>query len=366
MRAVVLVGGEGTRLRPLTATTPKPLLPIVATPFLERQLAWLESHGIDDVVLSLGYLPDAFEAHFPDARCGGVHLRYASEPYPLGTAGAIRFAAASAGIGDRFVVCNGDVLTTLDLSALVAFHVERAAEATIHLTRVDDPSAFGVVPTHADGEVKAFVEKPPAGTAPTDWINAGTYVLEPSVLGDVPPDLTVSIERETFPRMLEQQRRLFAHGTDDYWLDIGTPDKYLQAHFDVLDGSLGLPPARGAVERASGTWVIDDPEIASDATLVAPLLVDAQAVIGSHACVARATVGTGATVGAGARVERSVVSDRAQVGPRARVVDSIIGPDATVEADVMLDGCILGAGARVDAGTTLVRGRVECSHAAGR
>lgn len=366
MRAVVLVGGEGTRLRPLTSSAPKPLLPIVGRPFLERQLAWLESHGVEDVVLSLGYLPDAFCAHFPDARCAGVRLQYATEPYPLGTAGAIRFAAAAAGIDERFIVCNGDVLTTLDLSALVAFHADRAAEATIHLTRVADPSAFGVVPTHDDGEVKAFVEKPPPGTAPTDWINAGTYVLEPSALDGVPPDLAVSIERETFPRMLDQQRRLFALGTDDYWLDIGTPEKYMQAHFDVLAGRLGLPPVPGAIEVRPGTWAVGDPEIAHGADLTAPIFLDARVVVAAGARLRRATVGVGAVIEAGAQVENSVVSEGARVGPRARVVDSIIGPYAVVEPTaVVLDNSIVGPGARVGAGTTLSSGRVELSAAAG-
>ena len=164
VKAVVLVGGEGTRLRPLTYATPKPLLPIVNQAFLERQLTWLAQHGVDEVVLSLGYLPDAFEAHFPDGRFGDLKLRYAVEDHPLGTAGAIRFAAR--GIEERIIVCNGDVLTTLDLDALVAFHDARGGEATIHLTRVADPSAFGVVPTRDDGEVVAFVEKPPKGRGP--------------------------------------------------------------------------------------------------------------------------------------------------------------------------------------------------------
>ncbi len=366
MRAVVLVGGAGTRLRPLTTTVPKPLLPIVGVPFLERQLAWLARHGVDDVVLSLGYLPDAFEEHFPDARFEDVHLQYATEPYPLGTAGAIRFAASSAGIDERFVVCNGDVLTTLDLTALVDFHLEHQAEATIQLTHVDDPSAFGVVPTHEDGSVKAFVEKPPAGTAPTSWINAGTYVLEPSVLDDVPPDLTVSIERETFPRMLEERRRLFARGSDDYWLDIGTPDKYLRAHLDVLAGALGFPPAPDAVEAAPGIWGIGPSDLGADAQLVAPVFLDAGASVGTTAHLSETTVGRGAEIGDGSSLENSVIGAGARIGRRARITDSIIGPDSVVGDDaVVIDQSIVGSGAHVDAGAALARGRVELSAATG-
>ncbi len=177
------------------------------------------------------------------------------------------------------MVCNGDVLTTLDLDALVAFHDERNAEATIYLTRVEDPSAFGVVPTRDDGEVVAFVEKPPKGVAPTNWINAGTYVLEPSVLARIPERLTVSIERETFPRMLEERSRLYAMTSDAYWIDIGTPEKYLEAHFDVLRAALGNPPAPGARELSKGVWVQGDAMIDADAHIEAPTVLGDGSVV---------------------------------------------------------------------------------------
>ncbi len=256
MKAVVLVGGEGTRLRPLTFTTPKPLLPIANQPHLERQLDWLAAHGVDEVVLSMGYLPDAFHRHFETDgaghdRFGDVVLRYAVENEPLGTAGAIRFAAE--GIDERIIVCNGDVLTSLDLDAMVRFHDENGAEATISLTQVQDPSAFGVVPTQPDGRVIAFVEKPAPGKAPSNWINAGTYVVEPAFLRRIPPRLNVSVERETFPRMLAQPGLVYGFQSDAYWLDIGTPDKYLQAHADALAGRLSDPPApTAASDRAGG------------------------------------------------------------------------------------------------------------------
>jgi mannose-1-phosphate guanylyltransferase len=372
VRAIVLVGGEGTRLRPLTTKTPKPLLPIVGTPFLERQLAWLAGHGVDDVVLSLGYLPDAFLEHFPDGRFGDLRLHYAVEPDPLGTAGAIRFAAS--GSDERLVVCNGDVLTTLDLSALVRFHIDHDAEATIHLTRVDDPSAFGVVPTYDDGEVKAFVEKPLPGSAPTDWINAGTYVLEPSVVESVLPDLNVSIERETFPRMLEQRGRLYAHPTNDYWLDIGTPGKYLQAHADVLDGALGPVPAPGACEVQPGVWVSADaadssgraPQLASDVVLDGPVFLGANARVGAGARLAHATIGPDAVVEDGAVVQSGVLLERARVGAGTRIIDSIVGPDAVVERGASVTAAtIVGPGAHVDADDVLASARVVVSAAAG-
>jgi len=358
VRAVVLVGGVGTRLRPLTYTTPKPLLPIAGQPFLERQLTWLARHGITEAVLALGYMPDAFSSHFPDDSFGSMRLQYAIEPHPLGTAGGIRFAAARAGISERFVVCNGDVLTTLDLSEMLRFHTEHGAEATIHLTRVDDPSAFGVVPTSADGEVEAFVEKPAPGRAPTDWINAGTYVLEPSVLDRIPPDATVSIERETFPQMLDDRGRLYATGTEDYWLDIGTPEKYLQAHVDVMTGCLGVPPVAGARETAPGVWLRGDPTVAGDAATQPPALVEDGTTIGAGARVAESAVGPGCEIADGAVVEQSVLLEGVRLGAGARALASIVGPGACLEdGAVVQDRSVIGAGVKVAAGTTVTRAR---------
>lgn len=335
MKAVVLVGGEGTRLRPLTFATPKPLLPIANQPFLERQLTWMAQHGVDEVVLSLGYLPDAFMAHFADdtftTAFGDVQLRYAVEAEPLGTAGAIRFAAEHAEIDERFVVCNGDVLTGLDLGALVSFHDEHHAHASIHLVRVADPSAFGVVPTFPDGEVKAFVEKPPAGSAPSDWINAGTYVLEPSVLERIPPRINVSIERETFPRMLDERHNLYALASDVYWLDIGTPEKYRAAHVDVMRGAMGLPPVADAEEVDPGIWAQPGAVIDSAARLVPPVLVGSDSAVGPGVYLKSSSIGAGCTVGYGARVEGSVLLDGAHVGRAAEVIDSVLGVDTKVE-----------------------------------
>jgi NDP-sugar pyrophosphorylase family protein len=359
VRAIVLVGGEGTRLRPLTYTTPKPLLPIVNEPFLERQLRWLAGHGVDEVVLSLGYLPDAFRARFPDDRLGGVTLRYAVEDEPLGTAGGIRYAAEVAGIDERFVVCNGDVLTTLDLSAMVRFHDAHRGAATIHLCRVDDPSAFGVVPTRSSGEVIAFVEKPPPGKVPSNWINAGTYVLEPSVLERIPPRLTVSIERDTFPRMLDRPGRLYALQSDAYWIDIGTPEKYLQAHREVLAGALGTVPAPGAVEAAPGVWQQGDVSIADGAQVEPPVLLGPGVAVAAGARVTQAVLGPGCAVGPDGQVVRSVLLDGACVAKGAEAVDAVVGPDGVLEPGVVATGgTIVGAGTVVPAGSRLSGARV--------
>ena len=352
MKAVLLVGGAGTRLRPLTLTTPKPLLPIAGVPFIDRQIEWLAGHGVTEVVLAVGYRSERFVDHI-DARTSGwahaarpVSVSVVIESEPLGTAGAIRYATREAGLDERIIVCNGDVLTTLDLSALVAFHEQRGAAATIHLTRVVDPSAFGVVPTAPDGEVEAFVEKPRPGHAPTDWINAGTYVLEPAVLATIPDGENVSIERTTFPGLLEQAGRLYALGTDDYWLDMGTPEKYLQAHADVLGGRLGGPPAPEARERTPGVWVHegdDAPVIAASARIDAPTLLGAEVQVGPDVRVARSVVGRGTVLDGGAVVEDSVLLDGVHLGAGAQVRGSIVGPGATIAPGAVLDGAVVVA-----------------------
>jgi mannose-1-phosphate guanylyltransferase len=312
MKAVVLVGGEGTRLRPLTLTRPKQMLPVGGRPMIERVLAWLAGHGIDEAVLSLGYRPDAFLEAYPDGRACGIRLRYAVEKSPLDTAGAIRFAASEAGLDERFVVVNGDVLTDLDVSALVQFHADRHAEATIALTPVDDPSRFGVVPTDVDGRVTAFIEKPPAGEAPTNYINAGTYILEPAVLGRIEVGRRVSIERETFPELVAAGR-LYALGSDAAWVDAGTARALLDANL--------------AYAAAGASVVADD-----------------------------------AKVHAGARVERSVVMEGAEIGADAVIEDSIIGARAVVGAGARLTNLsVVGDGYVVEAGVDLSEARLPAT-----
>jgi NDP-sugar pyrophosphorylase family protein len=362
VKAVVLVGGEGTRLRPLTLTTPKPLLPIANQPHLERQLTWLASHGVDEVVFSMGYLPDAFRRHFTGdvfrpAGGGAVALRYAVEDEPLGTAGAIRFAAD--GIDERVIVCNGDVLTHLDLSAMVRFHDEQGAEATISLTQVEDPSAFGVVPTQSDGRVIAFVEKPAPGKAPSNWINAGTYVLEPRFFSRIPPRLNVSVERETFPRMLAQPGLLYGYQSEGYWLDIGTPEKYLQAHADVLAGELGTPPAPDARELSPGVWVQGDVTIDPAARVEAPVLIGAGTRLESDARIRESVIGAGVVVEARCELVGAVVLDGARISHGSSVDHSVVGPDAVLKPDSVLSAeTIVGAGTTVPAGTRISGGRV--------
>lgn len=359
MRAVVLVGGEGTRLRPLTLTTPKQMLPIVEVPMIERVIGHLADHGIDDAVLSLGYRPDAFINAYPDGIIAGVRLTYAVEPTPLDTAGAIAFAARHAGIGETFVVVNGDVLTDSDLAGLVAFHRDRGAEATISLTPVEDPSAFGVVPTDDRGRVEAFIEKPPRDEATTNLINAGSYVFEPSVLDRIPGERRVSVERETFPALVAEGT-LYALGSDAYWLDTGTPDAYLRAHQDLLLGRRSGPPAPGAEldeNLGPGVWRIGSAD--ADGSTLSRSLLGAGCTVASGACVEESVVGAGAVVEEGTTVTGSVLLPGARIASKATVERSVVGPDAIVGQRCVIHGVsVIGGGAVTASGTVIDGERV--------
>jgi mannose-1-phosphate guanylyltransferase len=330
MRAVVLVGGFGTRLRPLTLDVPKQMLPVVHVSMLERVIAGLARYGVDEAVLSLGFRPDAFTDAYPDGTCAGVTLRYAVEPEPLDTAGAIRFAARAAGIDETFLVVNGDVLNDFDVRTLLELHRARGAEGTIHLTPVDDPSRYGVVPTEPDGRVLGFIEKPPRDEAPTNWINAGTYVLEPSVLDRIPDGRKVSIERETFPAMVADGT-LYALQDPCYWIDAGTPASYLEVQLDLISGK------RGAAEAG----------------------VHPSAVVSPDAVVDTSVIGPGARVDAGAVVRSSVVLPGAHIAARAEIDHSIVADGAVIgEGAVLRDLCVIGRGEHVAPGTALQSSKV--------
>jgi len=359
MDAVVLVGGFGTRLRPLTLTVPKNLVPVAGVPLIERVVAHLAAHGVDRVVLSLGYRPDSFFAAFPSNTAAGVALTYVVEPEPLDTAGAIRFAAKDAGVGDTFIVANGDVLTDLDVTDLIDTHRRTGAEATIALTPVEDPSRFGVVAIDADGRVTDFVEKPPPGEAPTNLINAGTYVFEPSVLGRIAAGRKVSVEREIFPAMVAGGT-LFALASDRYWLDVGLPDSFLRATTDLLDGTRGAgPPAPGADRRAEGGWTLGEPVVEAGADVDDQSLLCDGCRVAAGVEVRRSVVGPASRVAAGASIEDSVLFAGAILGEGAVVEGSIVGPGAVLGAGAKVtDLSVLGEGVVVEAGASLSGARV--------
>lgn len=325
MHAVVLVGGFGTRLRPLTNDVPKPMLPIGHVPMIERLVNRLARGGVTDVVLALGFKPEPFMAAFPDSRCGDVELTYAVEPEPLDTGGAIRFAAEFAGIDSTFVVANGDVLTDLDVAELIDAHRTSNASATLHLIGVEDPSAFGVVDLDdpgatGRGPIRQFVEKPARGTEPSNLINAGTYVFEPSVLDLIPAGERVSIERDTFPKLVAAGS---IHGvaTNDYWIDAGVPDLYRAANLDLL----GHERVHDSCEPIAAGASVDP-----GATVMNCIVGDGAVIEGGTTTVVDSVILPGAFVGRGAQVESSIVMGRIEAD--ATVIEAIIGADGVVEA----------------------------------
>jgi mannose-1-phosphate guanylyltransferase len=328
MQALVLAGGEGTRLRPLTLTTPKPVLPLAGRPFLSFMLDWLHGHGVDEAILSLGFLSDAVHAVLGDIQ-SGMRLRYVHEDEPLGTAGPVRLAADEGILADRFFVLNGDVLTDMDLTVELAQHESSGAAATLALIEVDDVASYGVVPTGDAGEVLEFREKSP-GPAPTNRINAGAYVLERSVVDLIPAGRAVSFEREVFPQMVGNG--LYGWAAAGYWIDIGTPERYLEATWDLLAGRVeSTLPERDQ----TGSLIYDG-------CLTGGAHIGPQSVLGPHC-----------RVGADAAIERSVLYDRVVVGADAVIRESIVGARARIGDGVRMQSAVIGDGAVIADGTTL-------------
>ena len=335
MQALVLAGGEGTRLRPLTLSTPKPVLPLAGRPFLSFMLDWLHSHGVEEAILSLGFLSDAVHAVLGDIQ-SGMRLRYVHEDEPLGTAGPVRLAHDEGMLADRFLVLNGDVLTDMDLTAELAQHERTGAAGTLALVEVDDVASYGVVPTADDGQVLEFREKSP-GPAPTNRINAGAYVLERSVVDLIPPGRSVSFEREVFPQMIGAG--LFGWMADGYWIDIGTPERYLEATYDLLAGRV-----RSTLPERDETG---------------SLVYDGSLTNGAH-IGPQSVVGPQCDVGANAAVERSVLFDRVHVGDDAVIHESVVGAGARIGAGVHMQDAVVGNGAIIVEGTRLDPGaRIE-------
>ena len=324
---------------------------------IERVLGHLAAHGVVDVVLSLGYLHDAFLDLFPEGRLAGVSLAWAVEPEPLDTAGAVAFAARTAGIDDgALLVVNGDVLTDLDVSAMIAFHNQRGAEATISLAEVPDPSPFGLVEVDATGEVTRFVEKPAFRVPGAGRVSAGTYVLEPSVLDRIPAGRRMSIEREVFPALVEKGS-MFGFFSSAYWTDTGTPVQYLQAQLDLLSGIRPGAPAPGAVTRGDSVWTLGNAVV--DGEVRGPSLVGPAAFVARGAVVEGSVIGAGARVHAGALVQGSVLLPGAAVRAGAVVSRSVVGERAVVGEEARLsDLTVVGAGVEIAPGTRLEGVRV--------
>ena len=343
MKAILLGGGFGTRLRPLTLHTPKPIVPILDRPFLYYQIDLLKRvPEIDEVILSLNYRPDRIEAVVGDGAETGLHVRYVIEPTPRGTGGAVKFAEPF--LDGTVIVFNGDVLTDIDLPAVVRLHRERGARATIVLTPVDNPAAYGLVETDADGNVRRFLEKPNPNEITCDTINAGIYVLEPGTFDRIPPDEKYSIERKYFPSLVERGETFVAYIDRGYWLDIGTPDTYRQAHRDILSGRCRAPSA--AERDGTQPWVAPDATVDPDARLEGPCFIGRGARIEARARLARnAVVGASSIVGADATLDGAILWPGSVIGRGAVVHDAILGRDCRVDDQAHVGpGVVLGDG----------------------
>jgi len=360
VQALILAGGVGTRLRPLTARTPKPIVTLVDRPFIVFMLEWLRAHGVDEVILSCGFLAASVREVLGDGAARGLRLHYVDEPEPLGTGGALKYAEEL--LGERFIVCNGDVLTDLDLSAQLAQHEATGAAATLALARVEDPSAYGLVRVGDDLRVREFFEKPDAGVEQLDsLISAGVYVLERSVLDLIPAGRPVSIEREIWPLLIA--RGMFGYIASGYWLDIGSPRGYLQGSFDLIEGQ---------VETSLSTTMGSDhlslaPSARIEGRVVPAALIGERCELapGVHAG-SQVILGPGVRVGAGTRLERAVVLADAQIGERCVLRDCVVGERVSIGSHTEVSGGavigqdavigehnIITAGARISPGVVL-------------
>ena len=331
MKGLILAGGKGTRLRPLTINTPKPVVPVANSPFLLYQIDLMRSGGIDEIILSLSYQPRKIEDLLKDGSDYGVHIRYAVEGTPLGTGGA--FKNAEEHIDSTTVVFNGDVLTSIDLSAVIARHREKGAIATLVLTPVDNPSAYGLVETNPDGWVQRFIEKPGPDEITCNTINAGIYVLEPSVLKYMPKGEAYSFERGLFPTLLEQKEPVLSFIMDRYWIDIGTPQKYLEVHHDILTRKFVSPRvSHSALDRSS---------------LPPGAMVDEKSII-DHDVMLRG----------GVRIANSVIGKNCKIDEGAQVIDSVVWSGNTIDADARIAGSIVGKGCYIGRSASLKPGVV--------
>ena len=345
MKAVILVGGGGTRLRPLTCNTPKAMVPILNRPFLEHMLGYLKENGVKEAILAVGYIPDPIQSCLGDGTQFGVRITYLVEKSPLGTAGAVKNAESL--LDGPFIVFNGDVLTEIDLTAMIGRHQEIRPKASIALTPVDDPTIYGVVETDAAGMVKRFIEKPSWDKVTTNMINAGIYILEPDVLAHIPASAPCMFENYLFPRLLDLGEPVLSYPSDAYWIDIGTPEKYLQVHHDLL-------------LRYGDEYVRTEGEsqIHPAAEIEGPVLIAEGCVIAEGAKVKGPTVmGSRCEVGKGAVVEGVVAWHDSKVGKEAVLRNCVVCAHADVkEGSRVLDHCVLGDNVMVTAGKVLADG----------
>jgi mannose-1-phosphate guanylyltransferase len=354
VQALILAGGEGTRLRPLTSSIPKPVVPLAGRPFISYMIDWLRRHGVDQAILSCGFMADGVRAVLGDGDGLGVRLRYVEEPRPLGTGGALKLAEDL--LEDRFLMLNGDQLTDIDLTAQIRQHERTGARATLALIAVEDPSTYGLVRRRDDLSVSGFLEKPDADEIDTNLVNAGAYVLDRSIVSEMAAAGTrFSIERDVFPRLVDHG--LFGYEASGYWMDIGTPQRYLQATYDILDGEI-ITELGQALAAAGGVLRDDAGRGGAGGSVHAPAVIGPGCTIAAGATVAGRTVlGAGVTLGPGAHVDSSVLLDGVRIGAHSRISSSIVGPAAEVGDHCRIDGgTVLGAGVKVGSRNALMAG----------
>jgi len=352
VQAVILVGGQGTRLRPLTLTTPKPLVPLANQPVIEHIVRWLERYGVTEIILATQYQAEAFERWLK--RWRGVAVRTVEEPMPLGTAGAV--AQLSSALRGTTVVVNGDNLMDLDLDAMLTAHQARRAAISISVDDVADPTGRGVVVSDSSGRVSAFQEKPAPGTALADTVNTGVYILEPSVLIGIPTGQFRNFEQHIFPEVIANQIPVYAFQTKHVWIDTGTPEGYLRAQTAVLEGLASKPSG----QQIGAVWQEEMVTLDGAARIVGPAALGFGTAIAAEVLLNASSVGRDCHVLAGAHVERSAIWDRCQVEAGAVVVDSIIGYGCYIGSYARVEGTVVGDGAVIAAGAVAPRGtRIE-------
>jgi mannose-1-phosphate guanylyltransferase len=350
VQALILAGGEGTRLRPLTSTVPKPVVPLAGRPFISYMLEWLRRHGVDQAIISCGFMADELREVLGDGASMGLDLRYVEEPEPLGTGGALKFAEDL--IEARFLMLNGDVLTDIDLTDQLRQHVRTGARATLALVPVEDPSAYGLVRRHEDHSVRGFLEKPRPEQIDTNLISAGAYILEREVLEEMAPAGTrISIERDVFPKLVG--RGLYGYEANGYWLDIGTPERYLQGTFDILEGNVRTAVGE-ELDRSSGVVCSGDVQ----GMVLAPALIGPGCAVAEGATVGpRAVLGADVSVGPGVVVESSVVLEGTSIGADTTVDWAIVGPMVRIGERCRIEGgAVLGEGVTVGDDNVLAAG----------
>jgi mannose-1-phosphate guanylyltransferase len=368
MKGVILAGGKGTRMRPLTYHTPKPMLPLVTRPFMEYFILRLKQYGINEIILSTGYLPDAFNKYFGNGKDFGVRLIYVTEEEPLGTCGAVKNVEKYLE-NETFLVFNGDILTSINLKSMISFHKSKKSDITISLAPVEDPTAYGLVPVDKNSRVKEFLEKPSMEEINTNLINAGTYIIEPHIMGHVPQGENYSFERELFPKVLKLGYNIYGFVYNGYWLDVGTPEKYMSAHYDILDKKIPFNFPNKKVYP--NVYIGDGTKYSKENITIGPIVIGEKTVLGDDVKImANTVVGSNCKIASGSSISASIIFDGCSIGKDCIIRNSIIAGNVKVGNNVKIEGnSIIGDNSAVAANNVLKNGiriNVDCAVSEGQ